>query len=57
MLKKFLVAFFILCWVVLAIDPVHRGIWMLENILVVTVFPVVLWLDRKYVFTNGPSSA
>ena len=53
MFKKFLVAFFVLCWIALAIDPVHRGIWMLENILVVTVFPVVLWLDRKYVFTNG----
>ena len=53
MFKNFLLAFFILCWIVLAIDPVHRGIWMLENILVVTVFPVVLWLDRKYIFTNG----
>jgi putative membrane protein len=52
MFKKSLVVFFVLCWIALAIDPVDRGIWMLENILVVTVFPVVLWLDKKYRFTN-----
>jgi len=52
MFKKSLVVLFILCWIALAINPVHRGIWMLENILVVTVFPVVLWLDKKYTFTN-----
>lgn len=53
MFKKNLVVIFILFWIVLAIDPVHRGIWMLENFVVVTVFPVVLWLDKKYNFTNG----
>lgn len=53
MFKKSLIVLFILCWIALAINPVHRGIWMLENILVVTMFPVVLWLDRKYVFNKG----
>ncbi len=53
MFKKILVVAFVLCWIVLAIDPVHRGIWLLENILVVSVFPVVLWLDKKYIFSNG----
>ena len=52
MFKKFLVAIFVLIWIVLAINPVDSGIWALENILVVTVFPVVLWLDRKYNFNN-----
>lgn len=52
MFKKTLVVLFVLCWIVLAIAPVDRGIWMLENILVVTVFPVVLWLDKSYNFTN-----
>lgn len=52
MFKKSLVVLFVLCWIALAINPVHRGIWMLENFLVVTVFPVVLWLDKKYTFTN-----
>lgn len=53
MFKKSMLALFVLCWIVLAINPVHRGIWMMENALVVTVFPVVLWLDKKYSFTNG----
>ena len=52
MFKKSLVVIFILFWIVLAISPVDRGIWMLENFVVVTVFPVVLWLDKKHHFTN-----
>jgi putative membrane protein len=52
MFKKTLVVLFVLTWLVLAIDPVDRGIWMLENFVVVTGFPVVLWLDRKYSFNN-----
>jgi putative membrane protein len=52
MFKKSLVVIFFLIWVVLAINPVDSGIWALENILVVTVFPVVLWLDRRYCFNN-----
>lgn len=36
----------------LAINPVDPGIWALENFLVVTVFPVVLWVDRRYNFNN-----
>lgn len=52
MFKKILVVIFLLFWVALAINPVDRGIWALENILVVTVFPVVLWLDRRYNFNN-----
>jgi len=53
MFKKSLVVFFVLCWIALAINPVHRGIWMMENFLVVVMFPVILWLDKKYTFTNG----
>lgn len=52
MFKKSLVVIFILFWIVLAINPVDRGVWVLENILVVTIFPVVVWLDKKYRFTN-----
>jgi putative membrane protein len=52
MFKKSLVSLFVLFWIVLAISPVNRDIWLLENILVVTLFPVVLWLDKKYTFTN-----
>ena len=52
MFKKSVTVIFILFWIVLAINPVDRGIWALENILVVTIFPVVLWLDRRYKFNN-----
>ena len=52
MFKKSLIVIFLLFWIALAISPAHRGIWALENILVVTVFPVVLWLDKKYSFTD-----
>lgn len=52
MFKKTLVAISILFWIVLAINPVDRGIWLLENVLVITLFPVVLWLDKKYTFNN-----
>ena len=52
MFKKALVIIFFLCWLALAINPIDPGIWALENFLVVTVFPIVLWLDRKYKFNN-----
>jgi putative membrane protein len=52
MFKKTLVVIFFLLWIILAINPVDPGIWALENILVVTIFPVVLWLDRHYSFNN-----
>ena len=53
MFKKILVAIFVLFWIVLAINPVDREIWLLENFLIVVLFPVVLWLDKKYQFSNG----
>jgi len=52
MYKKIFLAIFILIWIVLAIDPVDPGVWALENVLVVTVFPVVLWLDKRYNFKD-----
>ena len=52
MFKKNLVAIFLVLWVALAINPVDRGIWTLENILVVTIFPIVLWFDKRNNFNN-----
>jgi putative membrane protein len=52
MFKKSLVVIFVIFWIALAINPVDPGIWALENILVITVFPAVLWLDRRYNFNN-----
>jgi len=50
--KKYLVIVFILTWIILAINPVNFNIWVLENILVVTIFPLVLWLDKECNFNN-----
>jgi putative membrane protein len=50
--KKALVIIFILFWIALAINPVDYRIWALENILVVTMFPLILWLDRRYNFNK-----
>ncbi|MES9960722.1 MAG: DUF2238 domain-containing protein [Sedimenticola sp.] len=52
MFKKSLTVIFFIFWVALAIDPADPAIWALENILVVTLFPAVLWLDRRYNFNN-----
>lgn len=52
MFKKALVIIFILFWIALAINPTDYRIWALENILVVTIFPVVLWLDSRYSFNS-----
>jgi putative membrane protein len=52
MFKRILVVIFVIFWIALAVNPVDPGIWALENILVVTVFPIVLWLDRRYDFNN-----
>jgi len=53
MFKKIVTGIFVLFWLVLAINPVDPGIWAMENLLVATIFPAVLWLDHKYQFNNG----
>lgn len=52
MFKKIVVGVFVMFWLLLAINPIHAGIWAMENFLVVTIFPLVLWLDSKYNFNN-----
>ena len=52
MFKKALVTIFVLFWIALAINPADYRIWALENILVVTMFPLILWLDKRYNFSN-----
>lgn len=52
MFKKSLIVIFVALWIALAFNPTDFGIWALENVLVVTVFPVVLWLDKRYDFNN-----
>jgi putative membrane protein len=52
MFKKIVVGVFVLLWLILAINPIHAGVWAMENFLVVIIFPLVLWLDSKYNFNN-----
>lgn len=40
-------------WIVAAIDPVSRGDWLLENLLVFAVVPLLIWSYRKRPLTDG----
>lgn len=46
----YLVYFFI--WCLLAIDPLYRDDWFLENILNLIVFPLIIYLDKKLRFST-----
>ena len=50
--KRILVIIFGLSWIILAINPVDFNTWVLENILVVILFPLVLWFDKRCNFNN-----
>lgn len=45
---KYLYLTYLIIWILLAIDPKYVDDWLLENVLIVTLFPVVIWLDNKY---------
>jgi putative membrane protein len=44
---KIVYAVYAMIWTILAIDPKYRDDWLLENVLVFIVFPLVIWLDKK----------
>jgi len=48
---KILYILYILIWIAAAIHPKYPQDWMLENVLPVTLFPLVIWLDTKFHFT------
>ncbi len=48
---KILYGMYILIWILAAIHPRYPEDWMLENVLPVTLFPVVLWLDKRFHFS------
>ena len=48
---KIVYAVYLIIWAILAINPRYRDDWLLENVLVVIVFPTVIWLDRRYRFS------
>jgi putative membrane protein len=49
---KIIYAVYLLVWILSAINPKYPQDWLLENILVFLFFPVVVWLDRKYRFSD-----
>ncbi len=48
---KMLYALYIVIWGIAAIHPKYPADWMLENVLPVTLFPLVIWLDIKFRFS------
>ncbi len=51
-IHKIIYCIFVLIWISLAINPQFREDWLLENILVIIIFPTVIWLDIKYKFST-----
>lgn len=52
-LPQVLLAWYALCWLVMAIEPVDRQDWMLENILAVSLVAGLLFTYRWFTFSNG----
>ena len=48
---KIVYTVYVLVWIIMAINPRYRQDWLLENILVFLVFPLIVWMDTKYRFT------
>jgi len=48
---KIIYAVYILVWIIMAIEPRYRQDWLLENVLVFLIFPLIVWMDTKYKFT------
>ena len=42
---------YLVVWIIAAIDPKYPEDWLLENVLVFTMVPLVIWLDIKYSFS------
>ena len=48
---KLLYGIYIAVWIVTAIHPRYPDDWLLENVLPVTLFPLVFWLDLRLRFS------
>jgi len=45
---KLVYALYVLVWIIMAIDPKYPQDWLLENVLVFLVFPLIVWMDKKH---------
>ncbi|WP_200762347.1 DUF2238 domain-containing protein [Nitrosophilus alvini] len=51
-MKKAVTFLFILFWIIMAFSPHDRIVWLAENIIFLFAFPLVIYLDKKYRFSN-----
>lgn len=51
-LNHTLFLFYIVVWILLAIDPSYRDDWLLENIMVFIAIPIILWADKRVHFSD-----
>lgn len=51
-LAKVLMSAFVILWVAMAIHPVHRADWVLENVLVIVAVPIVVAAWRRKLFSR-----
>lgn len=51
-LKPILFTIYLVIWAALAVNPLFREDWLLENMLVFVSVPLIVWLDRRYGFSN-----
>jgi len=50
--KLSLFVVYLVIWGILALEPLYPEDWLLENILVFVAVPVIVWLERRYGFSN-----
>jgi putative membrane protein len=55
-LPHWLLGFYAVWWFVLAIHPVNRQDWLLENLLVFLCLPPLLFMRRRFAFSNASYS-
>jgi putative membrane protein len=47
-----LLSVYAVIWIALAIDPVYRHDWLLENVLVLVAVPLLVWTARRLRFSD-----
>jgi len=48
---KLVYAIYLVVWIIMAINPKYPQDWLLENVLVFLVFPLVVWMDKKHTYS------
>lgn len=50
--KSVLFFLYIAIWVLLAVNPLYRDDWLLENLLVFVAIPVIIWSEKRFGFSE-----